>query len=200
MRLEANIDWNPGISFVYNHETGKITVSKNNGETFYLDSGLKGTTLGAIDDGETVFALNQWMPVGTRAKVYAGTFGLIGDINANNSYSGHVKNLTAGENSLIPGYQCGDSGFTGGISAMAMSIDTLANCINRATVVGKSGYVSFNSSVSRVGVVGGIVGCMAGKAESCENYGTVVSDNYAGGIAGILTGCSGDAVKFIGCK
>ena len=53
-RLEADIDLNPGISFAYNHETGKITVSKNNGENFHLGSGLKGTTLGAIDDGETV--------------------------------------------------------------------------------------------------------------------------------------------------
>lgn len=210
-RLEADIDLNSGISFAYNHETGKITVSKNNGENFHLGSGLKGTTLGAIDDGETVFALNKWTPVGTSSKAYAGTFdgnghtvngvyvndenigyagffGPIGDINANNKYSGHVKNLTVGENSLILGYKCGGSGSTGGISAMAMSIDTLANCINRATVVGKSSYVSFNSSASSVGMVGGIVGCMAGKAENCENYGTVVSDNYAGGIAGNLTG------------
>ncbi len=210
-RLEADIDLNSGISFAYNNETGKITVSKNNGENFHLGSGLKGTTLGAIDDGETVFALNKWTPVGTSSKAYAGTFdgnghtvngvyvndenigyagffGIIGDINANNKYSGHVKNLTVGENSLILGYKCGGSGSTGGISAMAMSIDTLANCINRATVVGKSSYVSFNSSASSVGMVGGIVGCMAGKAENCENYGTVVSDNYAGGIAGNLTG------------
>ena len=71
---------------------------------------------------------------------------------------------------------------------MAMSIDTIANCVNRAAVVGRSSYVSFNSNASSVGMVGGIVGCMAGKAENCENYGTVVSDNYAGGIAGNLTG------------
>ena len=210
-RLEADIDLNPGISFAYNHETGKITVSKNNGENFHLGSGLKGTTLGAIDDGETAFKLNKWTPVGNGGKAYAGTFdgnghtvngvyvndenigyagffGLIGDKNANNNYSGHVKNLTVGENSIILGYKCGGSGSTGGISAMAMSIDTLVNCINRATVVGRSSSVSFNSSASSVGMVGGIVGCMAGKAENCENYGTVISDNYAGGIAGNLTG------------
>ena len=163
-RLEADIDLNPGISFAYNHKTGKITVSKNNGENFHLGSGLKGTTLGAIDDGETAFALNKWTPIGTMSKAYvgifdgnghtvngvyvndenigfAGFFGLIGDINANNSYSGHVKNLTIGENSLILGYKCGGSGSTGGIAAMAMSIDTLENCINRATVAGKSSYV-----------------------------------------------------------
>ena len=210
-RLEADIDLNPGISFAYNHEIGKITVFKNNGKNFHLGSGLKGTTLGAIDDGETAFALNKWTPIGTMSKAYAGTFdgnghtvngvyvndentnyagffGLLGDINANNNYSGHVKNLTVGENSLILGYKCGDSGSTGGIAATAMSIDTIVNCINRAAVVGRSSYVSFNSSASRVGMVGGIVGCMAGKAENCENYGTVVSDNYAGGIAGNLTG------------
>ena len=210
-RLETDIDLNPGISFAYNHETGKITVSKNNGENFHLGSGLKETTLGAIDDGETAFALNKWTPIGTMSRAYAGTFdgnghtvngvyvndekigyagffGIIGDINANNRYSGHVKNLTVGENSLIFGYKCGGSGSTGGIAAMAMSIDTIANCINRAAVVGKSSYVSFNSSASSVGMVGGIVGCMAGKAENCENYGTVISDNYAGGIAGNLTG------------
>lgn len=202
---------NPGIYFAYNHETGKITVSKNNGKIFHLGSGLKGTALGAIDDGETAFALNKWTPIGTMSKAYAGIFdgnghtvngvyvndenigyagffGLIGDINANNNYSGHVKNLTVGENSIILGYKCGRSGSTGGISAMAMSIDTLVNCINRATVVGRSSSVSFNSSASSVGMVGGIVGCMAGKAENCENYGTVISDNYAGGIAGNLTG------------
>ena len=210
-RLEADIDLNSGISFVYNHETGKITVSKNNGKYFHLGSGLKGTTLGAIDDGETVFALNKWTPIGTSSKAYAGTFdgnghtvngvyvndenigyagffGLIGDKNTNNNYSGHVKNLTVGENSLILGYKCGDSGSTGGIAAMAMSIDTIVNCINRAAVVGRSSYVSFNNSALNVGMVGGIVGCMAGKAENCENYGTVISDNYAGGIAGNLTG------------
>ena len=210
-RLEEDIDLNPGISFAYDHETGKITVSKNNEENFHLGSGLKGTTLGAIDDGETAFTLNKWTPIGTMSKAYAGTFdgnghtvngvyvndentnyagffGLLGDINANNNYSGHVKNLTVGENSLILGYKCGDSGSTGGIAATAMSIDTIVNCINRAAVVGRSSYVSFNSSASRVGMVGGIVGCMAGKAENCENYGTVVSDNYAGGIAGNLTG------------
>lgn len=186
-RLEADIDLNPGIYFAYNHETGKITVSKNNGKIFHLGSGLKGTALGAIDDGETAFALNKWTLIGTMSKAYAGIFdgnghtvngvyvndenigyagffGLIGDINANNNYSGHVKNLTVGENSIILGYKCGRSGSTGGISAMAMSIDTLVNCINRATVVGRSSSVSFNSSASSVGMVGGIVGCMAGKS------------------------------------
>ena len=73
-RLEADIDLNPGISFAYNHKTGKITVSKNNGENFHLGSGLKGTTLGAIDDGETAFELNGWTPIGTAAMTYAGTF------------------------------------------------------------------------------------------------------------------------------
>ena len=73
-RLETDIDLNPGISFAYNHEAGKITVSKNNGENFHLGSGLKETTLGAIDDGETAFALNKWTPIGTMSKAYAGTF------------------------------------------------------------------------------------------------------------------------------
>ena len=209
-RLTKDIDLNPGVSFAYDAETGKITVSKG-GKSFHLGSGLKGTVLGALDDGETAFSLNPWTPIGTAAMTYVGTFdgnghtvdgvyvndenlgyagffGLVGDINANNHYSGHVKNLTVGENSLILGYKCGDSGSTGGVAATAMSIDTLENCINRATVAGKSSYVPFNSSASRVGMVGGIVGCMAGKAENCENYGTVVSDNYAGGIAGNLTG------------
>ena len=209
-RLTENIDLNPGVSFIYDSETGKITVSKGE-ESFHLGSGLKGTVLGALDDGETAFKLNPWTPIGTAAKSYVGTFdgnghtvngvyvndekigyagffGLIGDINANNHYSGHVKNLTVGENSLILGYKCGGSGSTGGIAAMAMSIDTIASCVNRAAVVGRSSYVSFNSNASSVGMVGGIVGCMAGKAENCENYGTVVSDNYAGGIAGNLTG------------
>ena len=209
-RLTENIDLNPGVSFIYDSETGKITVSKGE-ESFHLGSGLKGTVLGALDDGETAFKLNPWTPIGTAEKSYVGTFdgnghtvngvyvndenigyagffGLIGDINANNHYSGHVKNLTVGENSLILGYKCGGSGSTGGIAAMAMSIDTIANCVNRAAVVGRSSYVSFNSNASSVGMVGGIVGCMAGKAENCENYGTVVSDNYAGGIAGNLTG------------
>ena len=210
-RLEADIDLNPGISFAYNHKTGKITVSKNNGENFHLGSGLKGTTLGAIDDGETAFALNKWTPIGTMSKAYVGIFdgnghtvngvyvndenigytgffGLIGDINANNNYSGHVKDLAIGENSLILGYKYGRSGAAGGIAGMVMSIDTLTNCVNRAAVVGRSSSVSFNSNASSVGMVGGIVGCMAGKAENCENYGTVISDNYAGGIAGNLTG------------
>ena len=40
-RLEADIDLNPGISFAYNHEAGKITVSKNNGENFHLGSGTE---------------------------------------------------------------------------------------------------------------------------------------------------------------
>lgn len=209
-RLTKDIDLNPGVSFAYDAETGKITVSKG-GKSFHLGSGLKGTVLGALDDGETAFSLNPWTPIGTAAMTYVGTFdgnghtvdgvyvndenlgyagffGLIGDINANNHYSGHVKNLTVGENSLILGYKCGGSGSTGGIAAMAMSIDTIASCVNRATVVGRSSYVSFNSNASSVGMVGGIVGCMAGKAENCENYGTVVSDNYAGGIAGNLTG------------
>ena len=209
-RLTENIDLNPGVSFIYDSETGKITVSKGE-ESFHLGSGLNGTVLGALDDGETAFKLNPWTPIGTAAKSYVGTFdgnghivngvyvndenigyagffGLIGDINANNHYSGHVKNLTVGENSLILGYKCGGSGSTGGIAAMAMSIDTIASCVNRATVVGRSSYVSFNSNASRVGMVGGIVGCMAGKAENCENYGTVVSDIYSGGIAGNLTG------------
>ena len=57
--LEADIDLNHGISFAYNHEIGKIAASKNNGKNFHLGSGLKGKTLGAIDDGETVFALNK---------------------------------------------------------------------------------------------------------------------------------------------
>lgn len=209
-RLTKDIDLNPGVSFAYDAETGKITVSKG-GKSFHLGSGLKGMSLGALDDGETAFSLNPWTPIGTAAMTYVGTFdgnghtvdgvyvndenigyagffGLIGDKNANNHYSGHVKNLTVGENSLILGYKCGGSGSTGGIAAMAMSIDTIANCVNRAAVVGRSSYVSFNSNASSVGMVGGIVGCMAGKAENCENYGTVVSDNYAGGIAGNLTG------------
>lgn len=209
-RLAADIDLNPGVSFAYNSETGKITVSKGE-KSFHLGSGLKGTTLGALNNGETAFELNGWTPIGNAEKAYVGTFdgnghtvdgvyvndenigyagffGLIGDKNANNHYSGHVENLTIGGNSLILGYKCGGSGSTGGVAAMAMSIDTIANCVNRASVVGKSSYVSFNSNASRVGMVGGIVGCMAGKAENCENYGTVVSDNYAGGIAGNLTG------------
>ena len=209
-RLAADIDLNPGVSFAYNSETGKITAAKGEG-SFHLGSGLNGTTLGAPDAGETPFELNKWTPIGKGGMAYVGTFdgnghtvngvyvndenigyagffGLIGDINANNKYSGYVKNLTIGENSLILGYECGESGSTGGVAATAMSIDTLENCINRATVAGKSSYVPFNSSASRVGMVGGIVGCMAGKAENCENYGTVISDNYAGGIAGNLTG------------
>ena len=40
-RLETDIDLNPGISFAYNHEAGKITVSKNNGENFHLGSGTE---------------------------------------------------------------------------------------------------------------------------------------------------------------
>ena len=209
-RLAADIDLNPGVSFAYNSETGKITAAKGE-RSFHLGSGLNGTTLGAPDDGETPFELNKWTPIGKGGMAYVGTFdgnghtvngvyvndknigyagffGLIGDINANNKYSGYVKNLTIGENSLILGYKCGESGSTGGVAATAMSIDTLENCINRATVAGKSSYVPFDSSASRVGMVGGIVGCMAGKAENCENYGTVISDNYAGGIAGNLTG------------
>ena len=209
-RLTKDINLNPDVSYAYDAETGKITVSKG-GKSFHLGSGLKGTTLGAIDDGETAFSLNPWTPIGTAAMTYVGTFdgnghtvdgvyvndenlgyagffGLIGDKNANNHYSGHVKDLAIGENSLILGYKCGGSGSTGGIAATAMSIDTIVNCINRAAVVGRSSYVSFNSNASSVGMVGGIVGCMAGKAENCENYGTVVSDNYAGGIAGNLTG------------
>ena len=190
-RLAKDIDLNPGVSFAYDAKTGKITVSKG-GKSFHLGSGLKGTVLGALDDGETAFSLNPWTPIGTAAMTYVGTFdgnghtvdgvyvndenlgyagffGLIGDKNANNHYSGHVKNLTVGENSLILGYKCGGSGSTGGIAAMAMSIDTLTNCVNRAAVVGRSSYVSFNSNASSVGMVGGIVGCMAGKAENCEN-------------------------------
>ena len=209
-RLTKDINLNPDVSFAYDAETGKITVSKG-GKSFHLGSGLKGTSLGALDDGETAFSLNLWTPIGTAAMTYVGTFdgnghtvdgvyvndenlgyagffGLIGDKNANNHYSGHVKDLAIGENSLILGYKCGGSGSTGGIAATAMSIDTIVNCINRAAVVGRSSYVSFNSNASSVGMVGGIVGCMAGKAENCENYGTVVSDNYAGGIAGNLTG------------
>ena len=131
-RLVADIDLNPGISFAYNRETGKITVSKG-GKSFHLGSGLKGTVLGVLDDGETAFSLNPWTPIGTAAMTYVGTFdgnghtvdgvyvndenigyagffGLIGDKNANNHYSGHVKNLTVGENSLILGYKCGGSG------------------------------------------------------------------------------------------
>ena len=159
-RLAADIDLNPGVSFAYNSETGKITVSKGE-KSFHLGSGLNGTTLGALNDGETAFELNGWTPIGTAAMTYVGTFdgnghtvdgvyvndenigyagffGLIGDKNANNHYSGHVKNLTVGENSLILGYKCGGSGSTGGVAAMAMSIDTIANCVNRASVVGKS--------------------------------------------------------------
>ena len=70
--------------------------------------------------------------------------------NANNNYSGHVKNLTVGENLLILGYKCGGSGSTGGITAMAMNIDMIVNCINRAAVVGRSSYVSFNNSAYTV--------------------------------------------------
>lgn len=209
-RLTKDINLNPDVSFAYDAETGKITVSKG-GKSFHLGSGLKGTSLGALDDGETAFSLNLWTPIGTAAMTYVGTFdgnghtvdgvyvndenlgyagffGLIGDKNANNHYSGHVKDLAIGENSLILGYKYGRSGAAGGIAGMVMSIDTLTNCENRAAVVGRSSYVSFNSNASSVGMVGGIVGCMAGKAENCENYGTVVSDNYAGGIAGNLTG------------
>ena len=210
-RLEADIDLNPGISFAYNHETGKITVSKNNEENFHLGSGLKGTTIGAIDDGETVFALNKWTPIGTSSKAYAGTFdgnghtvngvyvndenigyagffGLIGDINANNHYSGHVKNLTVGENSLILGYKCGGSGSTGGIAGMVMGIDSLTDCTNRAVVAGTSILPGSTSYTQKVGMVGGIAGCMAGSAEGCTNYGAVVSNTCAGGIIGNLTG------------
>ena len=210
-RLEADIDLNPGISFAYNHETGKITVSKNNGENFHLGSGLKGTTLGAIDDGETAFKLNKWTPIGKLGKAYAGTFdgnghtvngvyvndenigfagffGLIGDINANNSYSGHVKSLTIGENSLILGYKCGGSGSTGGIAGMVMGIDSLTDCTNRAVVAGTSILPGSTSYTQKVGMVGGIAGCMAGSAEGCTNYGAVVSNTCAGGIIGNLTG------------
>ena len=209
-RLAADINLNPGVSFAYNSETGKITAAKGEGR-FHLGSGLNGTTLGALDDGETPFELNKWTPIGKGGMAYVGTFdgnghtvdgvyvndenigyagffGLIGDKNANNHYSGHVKDLAIGENSLILGYKYGRSGAAGGIAGMVMSIDTLTNCVNRAAVVGRSSSVSFNSSASSVGMVGGIVGCMAGKAENCENYGTVISDNYAGGIAGNLTG------------
>ena len=210
-RLEADIDLNPGISFAYNHETGKITVSKNNGENFHLGSGLKGTTLGAIDDGETAFKLNKWTPIGKLGKAYAGTFdgnghtvngvyvndenigfagffGLIGDINANNSYSGHVKSLTIGENSLILGYKCGGSGSTGGIAGMVMGIDSLTDCTNRAVVAGTSILPGSTSYTQNVGMVGGIAGCMAGSAKGCTNYGAVVSNTCAGGIIGNLTG------------
>ena len=73
-RLEADINLNPGISFAYNHENGKITVSKNDGKSFHLGSGLKGTSLGVLDDGETAFSLNPWTPIGNAAKAYVGTF------------------------------------------------------------------------------------------------------------------------------
>ena len=62
-RLAADIDLNPGVSFAYNSETGKITAAKGEG-SFHLGSGLNGTTLGAPDDGETPFELNKWTPIG----------------------------------------------------------------------------------------------------------------------------------------
>ena len=209
-RLTKDIDLNPGVSFAYNRETGKITVS-NGTTSFHLGTGLKNTTLGEISDGETAFSLNTWTPIGTAARPFAGTFegnghtvsglyvnnhtiayagffGFIGDPYANNGYSGHVKNLTIGENSLILGYKAGNSGSTGGIAATVMSIDTLTDCTNRAVVVGASVLPDSTSYTQRVGMVGGIAGCMAGRAESCANYGTIVSNTCAGGIIGNLTG------------
>ena len=209
-RLMADIDLNPGVSFAYNRETGKITVS-NGTKSFHLGTGLKNTTLGEISDGETAFSLNTWTPIGTAARPFAGTFegnghtvsglyvnnhtiayagffGFIGDPYANNGYSGHVKNLTIGENSLILGYKAGNSGSTGGIAATVMSIDTLTDCTNRAVVVGASVLPGSTYYTQKVGMVGGIAGCMAGRAESCANYGTIVSNTCAGGIIGNLTG------------
>ena len=209
-RLMNNIDLNPGVSFEYNHNTGKIAVSDGTAG-FHIGSGLKGTTLGAVDYGETAFELNKWTPIGTAANAYAGTFdgnghtvdgvyvndknigyagffGLIGDGNANNHYSGHVKNLTIGENSLILGYKAGGSGSTGGIAGMVMGIDSLTDCTNRAVVAGTSILPDSTSCTQSVGMVGGIAGCMAGSAEGCTNYGTVVSNTCAGGIIGNLTG------------
>ncbi len=222
-RLVADIDLNPGISFAYTYETGKITVSKGE-QSFELGSGLKGTTLGVLDIAETKFTLNKWTPIGTKTKPYAGTFdgnghtidgvyvnddtigyaglfGYIGDSKGNKTFSGCVQNLTVGADSLILGYTCGSSGSTGGIAAAVSSIDTIKDCVNRATVVGKSVSIGFNSDAVRKGMVGGIVGCISGTAQNCENYGTVVSDNYAGGIAGNLTGASGSRyLSLVNCN
>ena len=222
-RLTADIDLNPGVSFTYNRETGKITVSSG-AESFYLGSGLNGTTLGTLDSGETAFALNKWTPIGTKDMPYAGTFdggghtidgvyvnnetinyaglfGYIGDPNGNKTFSSHVQNLTIGADSLILGYQCGSSGSTGGVAAAVSSVDTIKDCVNRATVAGKSSTTGFNTAAARSGMVGGIAGYISGSAQNCENYGTVISDNYAGGIAGNLTGVSGSGyLSLVNCR
>lgn len=224
-RLMADIDLNPGVSFAYNRETGKITVS-NGTTSFHLGTGLKNTTLGEISDGETAFSLNTWTPIGTAARPFAGTFegnghtvdgvyvndenigyagffGLIGDKNANNHYSGHVENLTIGENSLILGYKAGNSGSTGGIAATVMSIDTLTDCTNRAVVVGASVLPGSTSSYTQeVGMVGGIVGNSGGydttgedggTIEACINFGKI----RAYGAAGVVYRARRDAtVKY----
>ena len=222
-RLTADIDLNPGVSFAYNRETGKITVSSG-AESFYLGSGLNGTTLGTLDSGETAFALNKWTPIGTKDMPYAGTFdggghtidgiyvndetisyaglfGYIGDPNGNKTFSGHVQNLTVGADSLILGYKFGSSGSTGGVAAAVSSVDTIKDCVNRATVAGKSSTTGFNTAAARSGMVGGIAGYISGSAQNCENYGTVVSDNYVGGIAGNLTGVSGlGYLSLVNCR
>ncbi len=222
-RLTADIDLNPGVSFAYNHETGKITVSSGT-EGFHLGSGLNGTTLGALGSGETAFALNKWTPIGTKEMPYAGTFdggghtidgvyvndetigyaglfGYIGDPKGNKKFSGHVQNLTVGADSLILGYTCGTSGSTGGIAGAADNIDTIKDCVNRATVAGKSTLVGFFQAADRRGMVGGIVGFASGSVKNCENYGAVIGDNYAGGIAGNLAGAGRTASKsLVNCR
>ena len=237
-KLTANIDLNPGAKFVYDHETGFITVTKD-GTSYKMGSGMKNTEIGNFhpvyngictqeewDNEDTTdeqkqewiaetdalveaLGLRKWTPIGKRYSPYigyfdgngytvdglyindetinyVGLFGVIGNYsNVPGSYDyGEVKNITVGANSLIVGRLGGNFGSTGAIVGMTQ-FDKITDCINRATVVG-IGTGNIASSAS--GLVGGIVGYANSKVKNCVNYGTIVSCNSAGGVAGNVMG------------
>lgn len=175
------------------------------GVTFVMTSDISLADCCMTIDGE-----NGWIPIGSFAYPFKGTFdgagysitgltvnrenaervGLFGEINTNAT----VKNLTVSGSITGSNYTAGIVGYNQG---------TIENCTNRASISAKNnsmhvgGIVGYNEGtvsasnneididLGFVTMVGGIVGCNTGTVEKSYNRAGIMSTNpMIGGIVG----------------
>ena len=156
-RLEADIDLNPGVTF--------------NADGTYTEN----TTP------------EQWTPIGSSSRPYAGTFDggghTVSGVYINNTSAkyqglfGYVYGSTIQNLGVVNSYIRADD-YVGGIAGSLTNRAKITGCFNQAAVIGTS-----NSAY-----VGGVAGCVySSTVTNCYNTGSVSGvEVYVGGVVGYV--------------
>lgn len=192
--LTADINFNPGVTFEYQAESGCIAVRKmsEDGQQLeaFLGTGLNGTENGVWLDGSDVIELNAWIPIYNMNSNFNGNGHTIDGVYVNCAEQtaqinfsqfpgyiygapgffgyigngGSVNHLKIGANSCVVSNQ-GTAGGVAGVSSGLMYVVE-----NHATVVGFGAGTTYEPAG-----VGGIVGKLRNHdISNCINYGTVI--------------------------